>query len=75
MADADVRWLQRLDNYGRALATLQRAITIANARPLSELEELGFPRFCGQSSGHHCGHYTGSSSPCFIDNGAEVFNR
>lgn len=41
MADADVRWLQRLDNYGRALATLQRAITIANARPLSELEEQG----------------------------------
>ena len=37
--------------------------------------EMGFPRFCGQSSGHHCGHYTGSSSPCFIDNGAEVFNR
>jgi len=41
MADADVRWLQRLDNYGRSLATLQRAITIANARPLSELEEQG----------------------------------
>lgn len=31
MAKADVRWLQRLDNYGRALATLQRAI--ATARP------------------------------------------
>ena len=29
MADADVRWLQRLDNYGRALATLQRAVAIA----------------------------------------------
>ena len=41
MADEDVRWLQRFDNYGRALATLQRAIAIANSRPLSELEEQG----------------------------------
>ncbi len=41
MADADVRWLQRLENYGRALATLQRALEIANQRALSELEEQG----------------------------------
>ena len=41
MADADVRWLQRLDNYGRALATLQRAVAIAQQRALSELEEQG----------------------------------
>ena len=41
MADADVRWLQRLDNYGRALATLQRAVAIAQERALSELEEQG----------------------------------
>jgi len=41
MADADVRWLQRLDNYGRALATLQRAVAIARQRALSELEEQG----------------------------------
>ncbi len=41
MADPDVRWLQRLDNYGRALATLQRAVAIANERALSELEEQG----------------------------------
>ena len=41
MADADVRWLQRLENYGRALATLQRAIATARLRPLSELEEQG----------------------------------
>ena len=32
MADPDVRWLQRLDNYGRALATLQRAVAITNER-------------------------------------------
>ena len=41
MADPDVRWLQRLDNYGRALATLQRAVAITNERALSELEEQG----------------------------------
>jgi nucleotidyltransferase substrate binding protein (TIGR01987 family) len=41
MADADIRWLQRLENYSRALATLQRAIATARLRPLSELEEQG----------------------------------
>ena len=41
MANADVRWLQRLENYGKALATLQRALEIANQRALSELEEQG----------------------------------
>ncbi len=41
MAEADVRWLQRLDNYGRALEVLQRAVGTARQRPLSELEEQG----------------------------------
>ena len=41
MAASDVRWLQRLENYGRALATLQRALDTARNRPLSELEEQG----------------------------------
>ena len=41
MAGSDVRWLQRLENYGRALATLQRALQTARERLLSELEELG----------------------------------
>ena len=41
MAASDVRWLQRLDNYGRALATLQRALQTAQERALSELEEQG----------------------------------
>ena len=44
MADADVRWLQRLENYGRALAALQRAMATAQQRPLSELEEQGLIR-------------------------------
>ena len=41
MTAPDVRWLQRLENYGRALATLQRAVALANERVLSELEEQG----------------------------------
>ena len=41
MATADVRWPQRLDNYERALATLQRALSLAAERSLSELEEQG----------------------------------
>ena len=41
MPEPDVRWLQRLDNYKRALATLQRAIALATERDLSELEEQG----------------------------------
>lgn len=41
MADADVRWLQHLENYERALATLERALSLAATRPLSELEQLG----------------------------------
>ena len=41
MPEPDVRWFQRLDNYKRALATLQRAIALATERDLSELEEQG----------------------------------
>ena len=41
MADADIRWLQRLGNYERALAALQRALTLAASRPLIELELMG----------------------------------
>jgi type II secretory pathway component PulJ len=41
MANADVRWLQRLEKYERALATLERALTLAASRPLSELEQQG----------------------------------
>ena len=41
MSTAGVRWLQSLDNYERALATLQRALSLAAERSLSELEEQG----------------------------------
>ena len=37
----DIRWIQRLENVQRALSTLQRAIGLAQSRPLSELEEQG----------------------------------
>ena len=41
MARPDIRWLERLESYRRALAALQRAAATAQARELSELEELG----------------------------------
>ena len=41
MVDPDVRWLQRLENYGKALAALTRAVAMARQRQLSELEEQG----------------------------------
>ena len=41
MTTPDIRWIQRLDNFQRALATLQRAIELGQSRPLSELEEQG----------------------------------
>lgn len=37
----DIRWQQRLDNYGRALAQLQAAVNLQASRPLSELEQQG----------------------------------
>ena len=41
MSHQDVRWIQRLAHYRRALAKLQEAVRLAQQRPLSELEEQG----------------------------------
>lgn len=41
MAEQDIRWLQRLSNYERALAQLTRAVELAGTRPLTELERQG----------------------------------
>lgn len=37
----DIRWLQRFDNYQKALVRLQRAVELAGTRPLTELEQQG----------------------------------
>jgi len=37
----DIRWLQRFDNYSKALEQLNMAVTLANERKLSKLEEQG----------------------------------
>ncbi len=39
--NSDIRWVQRFDNYGRALQTLRNAAELAAQRPLSELEQQG----------------------------------
>ena len=41
MRDPDVRRRQRLENYGKALSALERAVALAGSRPLSELEQQG----------------------------------
>ena len=41
MAEADTRWLQRFDNFKRALLVLQRGVQLARERELSELEQQG----------------------------------
>lgn len=38
---SDIRWIQRFDNYQRALQTLSRAVALSAERPLSELEQQG----------------------------------
>jgi nucleotidyltransferase substrate binding protein (TIGR01987 family) len=41
MSKSDVRWIQRLQNYRTALSLLTAAVTLANQRPLSDLEQQG----------------------------------
>jgi nucleotidyltransferase substrate binding protein (TIGR01987 family) len=41
MENKDIRWIQRFDNYSKALLQLENAIALANERELSELEKQG----------------------------------
>lgn len=41
MAEADIRWRQRFDNFQRALKVLERGVQLARSRELSELEQQG----------------------------------
>jgi len=41
MTNQDIRWLQRLSNYKKALAQLTDAVELANQKALSKLEKLG----------------------------------
>ncbi|OED48298.1 nucleotidyltransferase [Endozoicomonas sp. (ex Bugula neritina AB1)] len=37
----DIRWIQRFDNYQRALVALKEAVELSRQRPLSRLEQQG----------------------------------
>jgi hypothetical protein len=37
----DIRWVQRLSNYSRALSQLEAAVALAKQTPLSALEQQG----------------------------------
>lgn len=39
--EQDIRWIQRLDNYGKALLQLEEAVNISGERDLTPLEEQG----------------------------------
>lgn len=39
--DNDIRWLQRLNNFRKALARFNEGVEIAQSRELSELEKQG----------------------------------
>lgn len=41
MSNQDVRWLQRLSNYRKALLQLTEVVELATARPLSNIERQG----------------------------------
>lgn len=41
MENKDVRWIQRFQNYKKALARLNDAILLSKERPLSDLEQQG----------------------------------
>ena len=41
MSARDIRWIQRFKHFTKALLQLQEAVTLAQQRPLSKLEEQG----------------------------------
>lgn len=41
MSKADIRWIQRFQNYRQALSRLTEAVKLSRERPLSELEQQG----------------------------------
>jgi nucleotidyltransferase substrate binding protein (TIGR01987 family) len=41
MNPPDIRWIQRLQNYRKALSRLTAAVALAHQRPLSDLEQQG----------------------------------
>jgi nucleotidyltransferase substrate binding protein (TIGR01987 family) len=41
MANPDIRWKRRFENYCRALMQLRNAVLLSRQRPLSELEQQG----------------------------------
>jgi nucleotidyltransferase substrate binding protein (TIGR01987 family) len=41
MPEEDSRWVHRYDNYKKALTVLERTVSLAEERPLSEVEQQG----------------------------------
>ncbi len=43
--NTDIRWIQRLENYNKALSTLSNAIELDKSRELSDLEKQGMIQY------------------------------
>lgn len=41
MSDPDIRWIQRFQNYRKALSRLREAVELSRTRSLSDLEQQG----------------------------------
>ena len=41
MSQPDIRWIQRFENYQKALSRLAAAVALSRERPLSDLEQQG----------------------------------
>jgi len=41
MENKDIRWIQRFNNYTKALAQLEKAVLLAKTRPLTDIEKQG----------------------------------
>jgi len=41
MSDRDIRWIQRFNHFKQAFSQLEKAVVLADQRPLTELEEQG----------------------------------
>ncbi|HSV86084.1 MAG TPA: nucleotidyltransferase substrate binding protein [Levilinea sp.] len=41
MVNEDIRWIQRFNNFSKAFTQLKEAVTLAQQRPLSMLEQQG----------------------------------
>jgi len=66
MTSDDIRWLQRFDNFQRALLMLGRGVRLAQERELSELEQQGIAGVVGSRDATRLAFLNGLIRDCAI---------